>query len=259
MSEEDNFEVETDFNTEEPIQEEIVDEAEEVVEEDKPELPDGYMSRDDWESAGKDPDEWRSPKTFNDFKSIAEVAKRQSQKIEHLESSHAEDMRNMQIYHNGQLQNQLASLEAQRTEQIELADIDGVRATEQQMNNLQQQQQNIAPDNHLEQARVQLESWWQDAAAKHPARINDINDKLNAVLGRHSDPGAAINELNQYVNTFNPPPQQRAAVTSKARGRTTGRSLQMSDLTKDELAQRAFFDNDKDYLKAVKNIRNTEV
>ena len=256
MSEELNQEVEV-----EAVEETVESEATE-----EPSAPKGFMSRNEWADAGKDPDDWRSKKTFEDFASIAEANKRLHQKIEHIEKTHQESMINVQTYHNGQLQNQLKELDNKRMEAIELADTEQVKEIEQQMGDVQAQQTNTpAQPQYSDQ---EIANWYNGMMAAHPTKVTEIENAIAGALQRHpGDVGSAAAEVNQYVATFSQPavttPKPAAAVTSKGRSRAKGK-LTMNDCTEEEKAQMGFFTkpdgsfDQKRYLSTLESIRSTK-
>lgn len=255
MSEEPNQEVEVEFD----VVKETVDVEPEATEE--PVAPKGYMSRNEWEEAGKDPDDWRSKKTFEDFASIAEANKRLHQKIDHIEKTHQESMVNVQTYHNGQLQNQLKELDTKRMEAIELADTEQVKKIEQQMGDVEAQQIDTpAPPQY---SNEEIAVWYNGMMAAHPTKVREIENAVSGALQRHpNNVVAQANEVNQFVATLNQPapaaaPKPAAAVTSKGRSRAKGK-LTMNDCTEEEKAQRGFFKDDKTFLSALDNIRSTK-
>ena len=66
-------EVKEEKVVEEPV-EEIVDETPEYSSAEQAAMEQGWLPKEDWEEAGRDPDEWRSAREFNDrgefFKTI---------------------------------------------------------------------------------------------------------------------------------------------------------------------------------------------
>ena len=238
----------------------LEDNVEEIQEEEnKPDLPEGFQTREQWEESGKNPDDWRSPKTFEDFKSITEANKRLHQKVDHLTNSFEQRLKGVSTMHQAQLRTQAEELNAQKKEAIEDADVDKVNQIDQQLNGINQQQSelNQGQQNELQQVAKYFNDFENYYTANFPDKALDIKDKLNGVLARHTDPNQAAAELDAYVKTLTPStnprrsePNKTISSTSKTKGKVT-----MSDVTPEEMEQKKWFKDDKTFLQAVKDSR----
>lgn len=93
-----------------------------VAEKAEPSTHKGHLSQDEWEAAGHDPNEWRSPEVFEEHgKYIKEI---QALKREASTARQETDVqiRNLNQLHKVQLDNTIANLETQRNSAIEDAD-----------------------------------------------------------------------------------------------------------------------------------------
>jgi len=223
------------------------------------ELPEGFQSREQWEESGKNPDDWRSPKTFADFNNLTEANKRLHQKVDHLTQTFETRLQGVNTMHQAQLQTQANKLNIQKTEAIESADSEKVQQIDKELNsNYQQQQQLSQPQrDHLNSIATYFNQAESDLVAKYPAKAIDIRDKMSGLLNRHTDPNAAADEFEAFAKTLaptsNPRRNEKGKVESSS-SRAKGK-LSMTDVTADEKAQRQWFPSDKAFLQAVQDVR----
>lgn len=240
-----------------------VQETEEVVQEDVQESsPEGYMSRDEWEAAGKNPDDWRSEKTFNDFKNITEANKRLHQQIDHLKTSHDESMQNLSHLHSVQLQRQQNELAKKYNEAVEDADVEEVNRINQEQWELynQQQQLNSYAIQQQQQHEKEVTDWYNGLIAAFPDKQKEIDKEIAYSLQKNPGNVALVaNEVENFVRSFTPTKNPRrsepTAVAGKSGGKSSGAKLTMRDVTDEEKSARPFFKTEKAFLNAVANDR----
>lgn len=227
------------------------------------ELPEGFQSREQWEESGKNPDDWRSPKTFADFNNLTEANKRLHQKVDHLNQSFDQRMQGMNTMHQAQLITQANELNAQKKDAIEDADVDKVNQIDQQLNGINQQQTalNQPQDQSVNNFVTWLSTQEASLIAKYPAKALDIQDKRQAMLTRHNDLNAFAAEWDAYEKTFAPTTNHRrneATKTATGGSKTKGK-LSMTDCTPEEANERQWFPDgkagDKAFLQAVQDVR----
>jgi len=257
---EDNFDVETNFETEGVRQE--------AEPEQKEEDNSNWLDREGWAAAGKDPDEWRSKKTHNDFAGLVTANQYNKQEIKHLKDKYEYDFQNIKTYHNAQLQQQYAKLDVDRMEAIELADTDQVKNIENQMGNIQQQQQTISPQQ--QQQNQAIANWYNDIMAANPGKEVELENAIAGALQRNpGNMNAIADDVEAYVKRISKPATnpRRNAPSSSSTGKTGGGGkITMSDITPEEMEQRNFFkqpgrsqeENDKAFINAVKTSRKME-
>jgi len=240
-----------------------VDDIEET--EEKP-AKGGYIGREDWIAAGRDPDSWTSKKAYDDIGRLAEANARLHQKIEHVEQTSQYAIQNMTTYYQAQLNEQALTLQQQRNEAIEMADPDEVRRIEAKQWEVYNQAQAMQQPQHLanEQRNQQIADWYNGLMTDNPSRQGDIEDKIAGAMSRN--PGnieAIANEVNNYVKSFKPtvnPKRLQAGVTGG--GKRGGGSMTMADLTPEERATLPYFKtkehpngDEKALLNALANIK----
>ena len=251
-------------NLEQEIEQAEAEVEEVVTDEVTPELPEGFQTREQWEEAGKNPDDWRSPKTFEDFRNITEANKRLNQKVEHLTKSFDERMQGVNTLHKAQLETQASKLNAQKQVAIEDADVDKVRQIDKDLaaNSVQQQQITQPQQEYLRQ----VGTWFNDTEAalksQYPAKAIDIQDKMTAILTRHTAAtiDTAASEFEAFAKSLAPTKNPRRlepnkTTTSGSRGKG---KLSMSDVTAEEKEQRQWFKTDKAFLQACQDVRGEQ-
>jgi hypothetical protein len=244
----------------------------------------GWVSKSEWVSQGKDPDDWVSAKHFNEKGELISKARQG----EALQRNYERDLENVKKYMQASAQMQIQRLQAenaalmeQKKQAIQYGDFEGVQKAENAM------LQNVMAQQQLQQQTTQPAQGPSEAELAVEAQFERENQWINtqdptdpnfakAAFARNlyshllNTPGLDVNqrlerlqaEIAQKFPAPKPvnPNRDKAPVTdAKPAGKTSG-ELTWADLTQSELQEwNAFghmmFPDKKAFLKAVKQSR----
>lgn len=100
------------------------------------EVPSGYMTKDAWIAAGKDPDEWVSPEVFKERTQRIKETSRLKRELAERERDFEERLKNVNLLAKAQIQREIEKLQAVRDEAIDLSDRDAVKAADKRIKEL---------------------------------------------------------------------------------------------------------------------------
>lgn len=160
------------------LQEEVKKEAkEEPTPEPKSDLPSGYMTKDAWVEAGKDPDEWVSPEVFKERTQRIKETSRLKREMAEKERDFENRIKNHSLLAKAQLQREIEKLQAVRDEAIDLSDRDGVRMADKKIKELDKEMSLIEEERLAQPAKpIEVTEW----EADNPW-INDPDDPRTPV------------------------------------------------------------------------------
>lgn len=160
------------------LQEEVKKEAkEESAPEPKSDLPSGYMTKDAWVEAGKDPDEWVSPEVFKERTQRIKETSRLKREMAEKEREFENRIKNHSLLAKAQLQREIEKLQAVRDEAIDLSDRDGVRMADKKIKELDKEMSLIEEEKLAQPAKpIEVVEWEED----NPW-INDPDDPRTPV------------------------------------------------------------------------------
>lgn len=160
------------------LQEEVKKEAkEELAPEHKSDLPSGYMTKDAWVEAGKDPDEWVSPEVFKERTQRIKETSRLKREMAEKEREFENRIKNHSLLAKAQLQREIEKLQAVRDEAIDLSDRDGVRMADKKIKELDKEMSLIEEEKLAQPAKpIEVVEWEED----NPW-INDPDDPRTSV------------------------------------------------------------------------------
>jgi len=160
------------------LQEEVKKEAkEEPAPEPKSDLPSGYMTKDAWVEAGKDPDEWVSPEVFKERTQRIKETSRLKREMAEKEREFENRIKNHSLLAKAQLQREIEKLQAVRDEAIDLSDRDGVRMADKKIKELDKEMSLIEEEKLAQPAKpIEVVEWEED----NPW-INDPDDPRTPV------------------------------------------------------------------------------
>lgn len=232
---------------------------EEQVEHDQPK---GYMDKDAWIAAGKDPDEWVSPEVFKErgirIEETSKLRKQLSQAQQEMEARIA----NLNKLHRAQLEQERNKLLVERDNAIDIADKSEVRRIDQALQQNAELQSAVAdtqPPKPAEVAEWEAENPWiydQEDPRTAPAiaAFTEAQKSGKTMAGCILAAERAASKVQAAHST------KRTAMPAsdipKARQVGGGKmQLSMKDITPDEKAMRTFFASDSEFLKAVADSR----
>lgn len=146
------------------LQEEVKKEAkEEPAPEPKSDLPSGYMTKDAWVEAGKDPDEWVSPEVFKERTQRIKETSRLKREMAEKEREFENRIKNHSLLAKAQLQREIEKLQAVRDEAIDLSDRDGVRMADKKIKELDKEMSLIEEEKLAQPAKpIEVVEWEED-------------------------------------------------------------------------------------------------
>ncbi len=146
------------------LQEEVKKEAkEEPAPEPKSDLPSGYMTKDAWVEAGKDPDEWVSPEVFKERTQRIKETSRLKREMAEKEREFENRIKNHSLLAKAQLQREIEKLQAVRDEAIDLSYRDGVRMADKKIKELDKEMSLIEEEKLAQPAKpIEVVEWEED-------------------------------------------------------------------------------------------------
>src|SRR3990167_8325856 len=181
---------------------EVVDETPEYSAAEQAAMEQGWLPKEDWEEAGRDPDEWRSAREFNDrgefFKTIHQQKremKARAAAIDSLKKHH-------QFVFDQAYRKAKAELKKERREAFQNEDLDKVETIEEQMEQLDnehvQKKQELVQPVPTSPAEFEL---WRDRNAWYDRdeELRDYADFAGLTYAR-KNPGVPSVEVLEHVN-----------------------------------------------------------
>lgn len=267
-------EVEENLEAEETEEQEEQEEAEEVAKTD-PSLPKGYMTKEAWIEAGKNPEDWVSPEVFVETRKRIEETNRLRRELRAKEEEFNNRIKNLNALQQKQLSRQRQDLLDRRDEAIDTADKAEVKRLDKELKSLDEEAELIAEKEEASpQKPAEVVEWendnpwchnpddprlavaqkaWQEAQADVIAGKRTIAGALRLV----DKAVAAVDVDDKKPAKRTPTPMVDSSKTT-ASTRNDGPSISWKDLTRDELA---IYDDlyqgmsKKDYLQAVADSR----
>lgn len=222
----------------------------------------GYMDKDAWVAAGKDPDEWVSPEVFKERGIRIEETSKLRKQLSQIQQEADNRIANLNKLHRIQLENERNKLLLDRDNAIETADKAEVRRLDQALEKNQELQKDLAdvPAKPAEVVEWESENQWifdpeDPRTAPAIAAFTEAQKagKTMASCILAADRAAA------KIQTTEPSVKRTAmpaADTPKARQVSGGKiQLTMKDLTPLELSCRMMWSNEKEFLQAVADDR----
>ena len=242
----------------------LPDDSQEQEQNQQDEQPKGYMSKDAWVAAGKDPEDWVSPEVFKErgirIEETSKLRKQLSQAQQDMESRIA----NLNKLHRAQLEQERNKLLVERDNAIDIADKAEVRridkALEQNAELSRDVAESVPAQKPVEVAEWESENEWiydpQDprtapaiAAFTEAQRAGKTMASCIVAADR-----AAAKALSGTPQTKRSP--MPASDVPRSRQSSSGKiQLTMQDVTRDERELRSFFSSDAEFLKAVADNR----
>lgn len=154
---------------------------EEPKEESKPEakgeLPSGYMTKEAWVEAGKDPEEWVSPEVFKERTQRIKETSRLKREMAEKEREFENRIKNHSLLAKAQLQREIEKLQVVRDEAIDLSDRDGVKLADKKIKELDKEMALIEEKELVQPAKPLEVTEWEE---ENPW-INDPDDPRTPV------------------------------------------------------------------------------
>lgn len=235
---------------------------EDVIHEQEKPVSKGYMDKDAWIAAGKDPEEWVSPEVFKERGIRIEETSKLRKQLSQIQQDADARIANLNKLHRIQLEQERNKLLLERDNAIDTADRSEVRRLDQALEQNKMMQSELAEQPQKPPAIIEWESenpWIYDqndprtapAIAAFTEAMN--NGKTEAMCILAAERAAAKIQVT--------PPEVKRTPTStadvpKARQSSGGKiQLSMKDITSEERQMRSFFSSEADFLKAVADSR----
>lgn len=231
----------------------------EDIQEEKP-APRGYMSKEAWVEAGRDPDDWVSPEVFK------ERGERIKMKAE-LTREFDNRLKNISVFYEAQMAVQRNELMARRDTAIEEADKDAVKAIDKEIKKLDDiEQLNKQPENVVRKPQEVLE--WEE---ENPW-CNDVTDPRLALAQRvyksavesGKTPATALRLVDKEISAKFIDKSRKASQIAEGSRSSAGKAddgkPSMSTLTAEEkkIWESGLFESKESFLKAVQDDRKVK-
>jgi len=222
----------------------------------------GYMDKDAWVAAGKDPDEWVSPEVFKERGIRIEETSKLRKQLSQIQQEADNRIANLNKLHRIQLESERNKLLVDRDNAIETADKAEVRRLDQALEKNQELQKDLqdAPAKPAEVVEWESENQWifdpeDPRTAPAIAAFTEAQQagKTMASCILAADRAAAKINVSAPVVKRTP---TSTADAPKARQVSGGKiQLTMRDLTAEERQFRSFYSTEKEFLQAVADDR----
>lgn len=226
------------------------------------EQPKGYMDRDAWIAAGKDPEEWVSPEVFKERGIRIEETSKLRKQLSQVQQDTEARIANLNKLHRAQLDQERNKLLVERDNAIDIADKAEVRRIDQALEKNKELQTAVTeqPAKPVEVVEWESENPW----------IFDVDDPRTApAIAAFTEAKKAGKTLAMCILASDraaakinveEPKVKRTPIASadnpKARQSSGGKvQLSMKDLTSEEKNFRSFYSSDAEFLKAVADSR----
>ena len=209
---------------------------------------DGWVPKDQWEEAGKDPDEWTSAKRFHKTgesikanKKLHETVGNLNDKIDNMTSQHHSDINGLKTYQSQQLIIQRQELMSKRSEAIEAADSAEVTKLEQQIHTIDSHATNVQQT--IDPAVAQIDTAIQKFSSDN-AWVNDNTAKgklARAIMTENMQTFSNINEclddvLKQINEAFPDTNENREKLSMTTKGGKTNKKQTSGNVTMKNLS-----------------------
>lgn len=247
-----------DLPVDEQMDQQENNEAQEV---EKP-VSKGYMDKDAWIAAGKDPDEWVSPEVFKERGIRIEETSKLRKQLSQIQQEADARIANLNKLHRIQLEQERNKLLLDRDNAIETADKAEVKRLDQALEQNRELQKELseAPQKPAEVVEWESENKWifdEDDPRREPARLAfaEAQKAGKTIAGCIVAATLAASKIQ-----VTEPNIKRTAMpssdTPKARQVSGGKiQLSMKDITSEERQMRSFFSSEAEFLKAVADSR----
>ena len=239
-------EPENDQLNDEQQAEETQEQAPEFTEHEQLAMANGWMSKEKWEEAGKDPLEWETAKSHNKYGELLNTVKDLQKTTSESEAQFDARLNGVNKIHEAQLSQQLAALKDKQKQNVENADTDSYNNTQEQIDKLTQAaQQPVIPPNVNEHNQVvanwnAANPWASDGTPKAAFAISEFNRiQAQGVTGQ-----AAINAMESSVNKHFPDVNHRRNGVSQSEpprksNTSKPKKLTMANVTPQEMKLRS--------------------
>lgn len=238
------------------------DEPDESTESAEKPVSKGYMDKDAWVAAGKDPDEWVSPEVFKERGIRIEETSKLRKQLSQIQQEADNRIANLNKLHRIQLENERNKLLVDRDNAIETADKAEVRRLDKALEENQELQKDLqdVPQKPPAVAEWEAENPWiydpEDprtapaiAAFTEAARSGKTEAMCIIAAER------AASKINVSAPVVKRTPTSTADAP-KARQVSGGKiQLSMKDISSEERQMRSFFSSEAEFLKAVADSR----
>lgn len=232
------------------------EEQEQIEPQQKPE-PTGYLDKDAWIAAGKDPDKWVS-------KEVHAARGEHIQQTRALKREFENQIKNLNLLHEVQLRQQREALMSKRDDAIDIADKDAVRAIDKQIKELDKlealTQVEQTPSKPPEVLEWEADNpWCHDANDPRLTLANRIY--MDAVNGGKTIATALRMVDKEISSKFSDRRSSQGQIVEGSRTSTSRKTgddpITMKSLTAEEkkIWEANLFPTEKEFLKAVANSR----
>lgn len=236
------------------IENEIIEEVEQEVEQPKPEVKHGHMTKEEWEASGKDPADWLSEDAYKERgQRIASENKLRKEFERRLES--------MAKLHAAQLQQTRNELLIKRDNAIDVADRAEVHRIDKQLQSVNENidELKLTPSKPPEVQEWEDENPWifDDSDPRTPAATRAFSEAQAAGKSLALCIAAAERAAAKVESIPRRTPIASADIPKSRANPKEPIKLSVKDLTKEEMQFRSYFQSESEFLQAVADDRRS--
>lgn len=214
----------------------------------------GHITRDEWIADGKDPDDWRSPKQFNEHGEMIGKMRQQDRALRDIQSTFDSRLENVNKLNQAMISQKQRELDGL----IEMADKDGARAVQKEIDDLK----TPAPAPQVQGKSSDVEDWesrnsWINDSTD--PRTSYANDRYIAYRKEGKTDYEALQNVDADISKHFSKPQRSAPTPERGVSKPAGRREQkitMNDVPKSDVANfRGMFKSDEEFLQTYKDIK----
>lgn len=254
---------------------EEVEDKQEVPQE--KEAPSGYMSKEAWTAAGKDPEEWVSEDVFKERTLRIKNEQRLKRQLAETKEDFDNRLKNLNLLSKAQLDRQREELLARRDDAIDVADKNAVKRIDKEIEAIDKQSDLVADKKVVQSKPPEIAEWEEENPwifDENDPRVKIANDAAAEALKQNKTLAAALRAADKaviaYMKESDEPekpnveykkkPPVSMADTSRSVSSGEGATLSWGQLTGEEAnIYEEFFAHTamtkKDYLKTVADQR----
>lgn len=175
------------------------------VEQEK-ETPSGYMSKEAWVAAGKDPDEWVSEDVFKERTLRIKNEQRLKRQLAETKEDFESRLKNLNLLSQAQLERQKQELLARRDDAIDVADKATVKRIDKEIEAIDKQTELVTDKKPVDKSKPPEIVEWEEENPwifdQDDPRVKVANDAAAEALSQNKTLAAALRAADKAVLAF---------------------------------------------------------
>jgi hypothetical protein len=236
------------------------------------ETPSGYMSKEAWTEAGKDPDEWVSEDVFKERTLRIKNEQRLKRQLAETKEDFDNRLKNLNMLSQAQLERQKQELLSRRDDAIDVADKATVKRIDKEIEAIDKQSDLVADKKDIPPKPPEIAEWEEENPwifDENDPRVKIANDAAAEAISQNKTLAAALRAADKAVAEFeqskNVEYKKKPAVSMADSSKSTQSSSDNVTLSWSQLSseEKSIYDEffahtkvtQKDYLKTVADQR----